>query len=89
MDIMSEIIPQRLMNDLRHLRTIGEYATGVVRPAFFTKYIEARQWLLGRMGAAGPKASMDGVGNVFGRSPNPGKGMLVGCKPDRCRRLGY
>ncbi len=34
---MPEINPQRLMNDLRHLRTIGKYGTGVVRPAFSSK----------------------------------------------------
>jgi len=46
---MPEINPQRLMNDLRHLRTIGKYGTGVVRPAFSTKDMEARQWLLDRI----------------------------------------
>ena len=56
---MPEINPQRLMNDLRHLRTIGQYGTGVVRPAFSTKDMEARQWLLDRMGAAGLKAVME------------------------------
>ena len=75
---MSEINPQRLMNDLRHLRTIGKYGTGVVRPALSTKDMEARQWLLDRMGEAGLKTSMDGVGNVFARSRNPGKGVLIG-----------
>ena len=50
---MPEINPQRLMNDLRHLRTIGQYGTGVVRPAFSTKDMEARQWLLRRMKEAG------------------------------------
>jgi N-carbamoyl-L-amino-acid hydrolase len=70
------------MNDLKHLRTIGQYGTGVVRPAFSTKDMEARQWLLKRMGEAGLKASMDGVGNVFGRSPNPGRGVLIGSHTD-------
>ena len=69
---MSEIDPHRLMNDLRHLRTIGQYGTGVVRPAFSTKDMAARQWLVDRMDEAGLKASMDGMGNVFGRFRNPG-----------------
>ena len=46
MNIMPEINPQRFMNDLRHLRTIGQYDTGVVRPAFSIKDMEVRQWLL-------------------------------------------
>ena len=79
---MSEINPQRLVNELRHLRTIANCGSGVVRPAFSTKDMEARQWLLDRMAAAGLKASMDGVGNVFGRSPNPGRGVLIGSHTD-------
>jgi len=89
MKIMSEINPQRLMNDLKHLRTIGQYGTGVVRPAFSTKDMEARQWLLERMGEAGLKASMDGVGNVFGRSPNPGRGVLIGSHTDTQPQGGW
>jgi len=89
MNIMSEINPQRLMKDLRHLRTIGKYGTGVVRPAFSTKDMEARQWLLDRMGEAGLKASMDGVGNVFGRSPNPGRGILIGSHTDTQPQGGW
>ena len=86
---MSEINSQRLMNDLRHLRTIGKYGTGVVRPAFSTKDMEARQWLLDRIGQAGLEASMDGVGNVFGRSPNPGRGILIGSHTDTQPQGGW
>ena len=86
---MPEINPQRLMKDLIHLRTIGKYGTGVVRPAFSTKDMEARQWLLDRMGEAGLNASMDGVGNVFGRSPNPGKGILIGSHTDTQPQGGW
>jgi len=86
---MFEINPQRLMNDLKHLRTIGQYGTGVVRPAFSAKDMAARQWLLDRMGEAGLKASMDGMGNVFGRSANPGKGILVGSHTDTQPQGGW
>jgi N-carbamoyl-L-amino-acid hydrolase len=89
MNIMPEINPQRLMDDLRHLRTIGKYGTGVVRPAFSTKDMEARQWLLDRMEEAGLQANIDGVGNVFGRSPNPGRGVLVGSHTDTQPQGGW
>jgi len=89
MNVMPAINPQRLMNDLKHLRTIGKYDTGVVRPAFSTKDMEARQWLLDRMGEAGLEASMDGVGNVFGRSPNPGRGVLIGSHTDTQPQGGW
>jgi N-carbamoyl-L-amino-acid hydrolase len=51
--------------------------------------MEARQWLLDRMGQAGLKASMDGVGNVFGRSRNPGKGVLIGSHTDTQPQGGW
>jgi N-carbamoyl-L-amino-acid hydrolase len=86
---MPDINPQRLMDDLRHLRTIGKYGTGVVRPAFSDKDMEARQWLLERIGQAGLRASMDGVGNVFGRSPNPGRGVLIGSHTDTQPQGGW
>ena len=86
---MPEINPQRLMDDLRHLRTIGKYGTGVVRPAFSNEDMEARQWLLDRIGQAGLRASMDGVGNVFGRSPNPGRGILIGSHTDTQPQGGW
>ncbi len=77
------------MDDLRHLRTIGQYGTGVVRPAFSTKDMEARQWLLDRMEEAGLQANIDGVGNVFGRSPNLGRGVLVGSHTDTQPQGGW
>jgi N-carbamoyl-L-amino-acid hydrolase len=88
-EIMPEINPQRLMNDLRHLRTIGQYGTGVVRPAFSTRDMEARQWLVQRMKEAGLEASIDGVGNVLGRSPNPGRGILIGSHTDTQPQGGW
>jgi len=89
MHIMPEINPQRLISDLKHLRTLGKYGTGVVRPTFSTKDMEARQWLLDRMDQAGLKASMDGVGNVFGRSPNSGRGVLIGSHTDTQPQGGW
>jgi N-carbamoyl-L-amino-acid hydrolase len=89
MHIMPEINPQRLISDLKQLRTIGKYGTGVVRPTFSTQDMEARRWLLDRMGQAGLKASMDGVGNVFGRSPNPGRGVLIGSHTDTQPQGGW
>ena len=86
---MPEIDPQRLMNDLRHLRTIGKHGTGVIRPAFSTKDMEARQWLLDRMTEAGLEATMDGVGNVFGRSPQKDRGVLIGSHTDTQPQGGW
>src|SRR3546814_4553550 len=42
---MPTIDPERLMSDLRELRSIGAVETGVVRPALSPKDMEARRWL--------------------------------------------
>jgi N-carbamoyl-L-amino-acid hydrolase len=79
---MPKIQPERLLADLRELRGIGAQGKGVVRPAFSAKDMEARRWLKARYEDAGLEAAIDGVGNVLGRSRNPGKALLVGSHSD-------
>lgn len=76
------IDPKRLLADLRHLRSIGAQGIGVVRPAFSPKDMEARRWLKARYEEAGLEAKIDGVGNVLGRSRQPGKALLLGSHSD-------
>ena len=45
---MATINPDRLLTDLRTLRSIGAKGPGVVRPAFSATDMEARRWLKGR-----------------------------------------
>ncbi len=79
---MPAINPERLLSDLRHLRSIGAQGIGVVRPAFSAKDMEARRWLKSQYEAVGLEASIDGVGNVIGRSKKPGKALLMGSHSD-------
>jgi len=79
---MPRIDPARLLADLRHLRSIGAQGIGVVRPAFSAKDMEARRWLKSRYEEAGLEATIDGVGNVLGRSRQPGKALLLGSHSD-------
>ena len=65
---MPRIDPDRLLSDLRALRAIGAQGRGVVRPAFSAADMEARRWLKARYEEAGLDATIDGVGNVLGRS---------------------
>ncbi len=76
------IDPNRLLSDLRHLRSIGAQGIGVVRPAFSAKDMEARRWLKSRYEEAGLEATIDGVGNVLGRSRQKGKALLIGSHSD-------
>jgi N-carbamoyl-L-amino-acid hydrolase len=79
---MPVIQSQRLLADLRHLRSIGAHGRGVVRPAFSADDMAARRWLATRYAAAGLDATIDGVGNVLGRSRRAGKALLVGSHSD-------
>jgi N-carbamoyl-L-amino-acid hydrolase len=79
---MPRIDPQRLLSDLRALRAIGAHGHGVVRPAFSPADMEARRWLKGRYEEAGLDATLDGVGNVLGRSRHRGKALLLGSHSD-------
>lgn len=72
----------RLLCDLRSLRTFGATGTGVVRPTFSDVDMAARAWLRDRMTAAGLDARLDGVGNVVGGSPNPGPALVIGSHSD-------
>lgn len=79
---MPRIDPDRLLTDLRALRSIGAQGRGVVRPAFSATDMEARGWLKARYEQAGLDATIDGVGNVLGRSRSPGKALLIGSHSD-------
>src|SRR5262245_60309357 len=79
---MPRIDSQRLLSDLRTLRSIGARDNGVVRPAFSAADMEARRWLSQSYAEAGLVPVIDGVGNVLGRSRNSGKALLIGSHSD-------
>ena len=79
---MVAIDGDRLLGDLTRLREFGATGPGVVRPALSSVDMEARRWLADRYQAAGLEATIDGVGNVFGRSKNTGPALLIGSHSD-------
>jgi beta-ureidopropionase / N-carbamoyl-L-amino-acid hydrolase len=74
----ARIDPDRLLADLRALAEIGRWLTGVHRPTYSPDDMAARRWLAEKLAAAGLAVEIDGIGNVLGRSPNPGKTLLIG-----------
>lgn len=86
---MVEIDGSRLLDELSTLRSFGAVGSGVVRPTFSNADMEARHWLRSRMSDAGLDAVVDGVGNVVGRSLNPGPALLVGSHCDTQPRGGW
>jgi N-carbamoyl-L-amino-acid hydrolase len=79
---MPRINAERLLKDLRDLRAIGTVGHGVVRPAFSDTDMAARRWLKQRYKDAGLDATLDGVGNVLGRSRKNGPALIIGSHSD-------
>lgn len=79
---MTAVDGDRLLDGLRTLRTFGSQGTGVVRPTFSNVDMAARAWLRDRMESAGLDATIDGVGNVFGRSRASGPALVLGSHSD-------
>jgi N-carbamoyl-L-amino-acid hydrolase len=75
---MPQIDADRLLGDLYALRRIGEYKTGVHRPALSPEDIKSRHWLTEKLTEAGLTAEIDGIGNVFGWDRSAGRKLLMG-----------
>ncbi len=86
---MPQINGGRLLADLRRLAEFGAYKSGVHRPTFSPQDIEARRWLAGRFTEAGLEASIDGIGNVFGRSRATGPKLLIGSHTESQNHAGW
>ncbi|SFR36823.1 hydantoinase/carbamoylase family amidase [Litoreibacter janthinus] len=70
----------RFLTDLHELRRFGATGKGVVRPAYSDADIAAREWLAGKMAAAGLTPHFDEVGNLFGLAEEPS--LLLGSHSD-------
>lgn len=79
----------RFLADLDTARRIGAYKTGVHRPTFSADDMESRRWLAGRMEEAGLEATIDGIGNVFGRHRGPGPHLLAGSHIETQNQAGW
>lgn len=79
----------RFLQDLDRLRQIGAYRSGVHRPTFSREDMESRRWLVREMQAVGLDATIDGIGNVFGRHRGPGPHLLAGSHLETQNRAGW
>jgi N-carbamoyl-L-amino-acid hydrolase len=79
----------RLLRDLRALRGIGEYKTGVHRPTYSPQDVESRHWFAARLAEAGLEPEIDGIGNVIGRDPSPGRKLLLGSHLETQNHAGW
>ena len=86
---MPAIDAARLLADLHALRAIGAYKTGVHRPTYGTDDVRSRHWLAEKLTAAGLHAAIDGIGNVIGRDPSPGRKLLIGSHLETQNHAGW
>lgn len=86
---MASIDTQRFLADLNELRRIGQFRTGVHRPTYSPQDMEARRWLMAKLEACGLEASIDGIGNVYGRHKGPGPHLLVGSHIESQNEAGW
>src|ERR1051325_7446763 len=75
---MPAIKPDRVLGDLYKLRSFGTYKTGVHRPTFSAEDIASRNWFAEQCGAAGLATTIDGIGNILGKSKASGAKALWG-----------
>ena len=86
---MPAIDGDRLLKDLYAVREIGKFKTGVHRPTFSPQDVEARHWLSARLTGAGLDASIDGIGNVYGRDPRPDGSSCTGSHIETQNHAGW
>jgi N-carbamoyl-L-amino-acid hydrolase len=86
---MTKIDTDAFLRDLYELREIGRFKTGVHRPTYSPQDMESRRWLVDRLKACGLEASIDGIGNVFGRHPGNGPHLLVGSHIETQNEAGW
>ena len=75
---MPTIDAERVLRDLRYLRTLGAYKTGVHRPALSPEHLASMNWLKTELESLGHEVTIDGIGNVFGIAPVEGRKLLGG-----------
>lgn len=86
---MPTIDAERVLRDLRHLKSLAAYKTGVHRPALSPAHIASMTWLKDELAALGYEATIDGIGNVFGFAPVNGPKLLGGSHLESQNHAGW
>ena len=86
---MPAIKPDRVLGDLYQLRKFGTYQTGVHRPTLSPEDIAARQWFADQCTAAGLETTIDGIGNILGKSKASGAKALSGSHLESQNQAGW
>ena len=80
---------ERVLRDLYKLREVGKYKSGVHRPTLSESDMWVRNWLKDQLNSIGFESKIDGIANVIGYSPGPGKKLLTGSHLETQNRSGW
>jgi len=80
---------KRVLADLNALRAIGAYKTGVHKPTFSEPHLRSLDWLAAHLPDADLTATIDGIGNVFGKSAKAGPKLLAGSHLESQNHAGW
>lgn len=80
---------ERVLRDLYGLRKIGAFKSGVHRPTLSADDMVTRRWLVDELRAIGHTAEIDGIANVVGQSPAPGRKLLAGSHIESQNEAGW
>jgi beta-ureidopropionase / N-carbamoyl-L-amino-acid hydrolase len=86
---MPEINAERVLSDLRMLKSVAAYKTGVHRPTLSAAHVVSLQWLEGELAAIGHETMIDGIANVFGFSKAAGPKLLAGSHLESQNHAGW
>ncbi|MEE2933640.1 MAG: hydantoinase/carbamoylase family amidase [Pseudomonadota bacterium] len=86
---MPQVNVKRVLGDLYTLREIGKYKTGVHRPTLSDDDMKTRYWLREQLSKLRYDVHIDGVANVIGYSPTPGKKLLCGSHLETQNHAGW
>jgi len=86
---MPEINAERVLADLRTLKALAPYKTGVHRPTLSPEHVASLKWLEGELKAIGHETKFDGIANVFGIAPVAGKKLIGGSHMESQNHAGW
>ncbi len=86
---MPEINGERVLADLRALKALAPYESGVHRPTLSPEHVASLKWLEAELNTIGHEAKIDGIANVFGFSKATGPKLLGGSHLESQNHAGW
>jgi N-carbamoyl-L-amino-acid hydrolase len=86
---MPKCDPARVLRDLKHLRSIGAYETGVHKPALSPEHMASIAYVKSELEKIGHRTVLDGIGNLIGFAPVNGTRLLAGSHLESQNHSGW